>query len=257
MWRAMADDPEAARKAVPFVRVELTSKAIHFSIEEVQSRMRLLHPHALDLRYTRTMMGFLMFEAAPKNIAMVGLGGGSLAKFCFRYLPKCRIDAVEVNPGIIALRDEFQVPADSERFRVIEADGAQFMRDAERRYDIVLLDAFGPQGLPRQLSSQRFYDDCADVLEPGGLLVSNFHSAARDFDACVQRVERSFDRGALVVADSDARNSIVFARKGGALVAAADAPAVRPKGLDESAWVQLRESFERIAMALARQPRPA
>jgi spermidine synthase len=252
----MADDPEAARQLVPFVRVGLASKALHFSIEEVQSRMHLRRPYALDLRYTRTMMGFLMFEPAPKDIAMVGLGGGSLAKFCFRYLPKARIDVIEVNPRVIALRAEFQVPADDERFRVIEADGAQFMGDAERRYDVVLLDAFGPQGLPHRLSTQRYYDDCVDVLKPGGLLVSNFHSAARDFDACVQRLERSFDGASLMVEDRDARNTIVFARKGSDLAALAPARGVRPRGLDEKAWAELRESFECIATALARQPRP-
>jgi spermidine synthase len=247
----MADDPEAPRDAVPFVRVGLTSKALHFSTEEVQSRMRLRQPYALDLRYTRTMMGFLLFCAAPKEIAMVGLGGGSLAKFCHRYLPKARLDVVEINPQVIALRNDFQVPADSERFRVVEADGAQFMRDTERRYDVVLLDAFGPQGLPRQLSAQRFYDDCVDALNAGGLLVSNFHTAAGDFDACVQRIERSFGRAALVVTDSDARNSIAFVRKGSGLALAAAGRVARPKGLDEAAWTQLREAFDRIAVAWA------
>jgi spermidine synthase len=161
---------------------------------------------------------------------------------------------VEINPKVIALRSDFQVPADGERFRVVEADGAQFMRDTERRYDVVLLDAFGPQGLPRALSSQRFYDDCVDALHPGGLLVSNFHSAAGDFDACVQRIEHSFDRRALVVTDGDARNSIVFARKGGALTAPARASTGRPKGLDDAAWTQLHEALERIATVLAGRP---
>src|SRR5512132_3183095 len=86
------DERTAARQPVPFVRKGLTSQSLYFSIEEVQSRMQLQHPDALDLRYTRTMMGFLRFLPAPRAIAMIGLGGGSLAKFCHRYLPKARID---------------------------------------------------------------------------------------------------------------------------------------------------------------------
>ena len=244
------DEREVAQQAVPFVRKGLTSQSLYFSIEEVQSRMQLQHPDALDLRYTRTMMGFLRFMPAPESIAMIGLGGGSLAKFCHRYLPKARIDVAELNPHVIALRDTFRVPPDSKRFRVVEADGARFVREAERRCDVLLLDAFGPQGLPRTLSSQRFYDDCLDLLTSGGLLVSNFHSAARDFAACVLRVERSFASGVLVVEDREAGNSIVFARKGAALSSTA---AVRPRAFDAGAWAQLGGAFERIGTALAKR----
>lgn len=251
----MADEHDAGPHAVPFVRQELTSKALYFSIEEVQSRMQLRDPDALDLRYTRTMMGFLMFEPAPKEIAMVGLGGGSLAKFCLRYLPKARIDVVEVNPRVIALRDEFEVPPDSARFRVLEDDGARYMRCAERCYDVVMLDAFGPQGLPRQLCTQRFYDDCGDALKADGLLVANFHSAAGNFDACVRRIERSFGSNSLVVDDRQARNSIVFARKGGALAPASAGRVIRPRGLDAKAWAQLSGAFELVSTAIGRQQR--
>ena len=248
--KASADEPEAARHAVPFVRKGLTSQSLYFSIEEVQSRMQLQHPDALDLRYTRTMMGFLRFLPAPDAIAMIGLGGGSLAKFCHRYLPKAQIDVAELNPHVIALRDAFRVPADSRRFRIVETDGARFVRDAERRYDVLLLDAFGPAGLPRALSSQRFYDDCHDLLTPGGLLVSNLHSAARDLDDCIQRIEFAFAADALRVEDREAGNSIVFACKGAAL---ATAGFVRPRAFDAGAWAQLHGAFERIGTALARR----
>ncbi|MDE8344502.1 MAG: hypothetical protein POG24_11875, partial [Acidocella sp.] len=70
--------------------------------------MNLDDPCALDLEYSRTMMGFLLFKPEPKHIAMVGLGGGSLAKFCHRYLPATRIEVVEINPHVLALRDEFR-----------------------------------------------------------------------------------------------------------------------------------------------------
>ncbi|MGH8798287.1 MAG: fused MFS/spermidine synthase [Caldimonas sp.] len=237
--------------AVPFVRVGLASRSLYFSIEDVQSRMQLRDPDALDLRYTRTMMGFLMFRPVPACLLMIGLGGGSIAKFCHRHLRGTRIDVVEINPQVIALRDTFRVPADSARFRVIEADGAAFLRSATTRYDVVLLDAFGAHGLPRRLGTQRFYDDSLDALEPGGVLVSNFHSAAPGFPACLARLNRSFDGAALVVEDEDHVNSIVFAKKGGALVAPPDARSARPKGLDPAAWAQLSRSFERIATALA------
>ena len=229
------------------------TRSLRFANWELQSRMRVGSPDTLDVEYTRTMMGFLLFNAQPRSIIMIGLGGGSLAKFCHRHLPKAHIDVAELNPHVIALRDAFQVPPDSARFRVVEADGARFIGTAERRYDVVLLDAFGPEGLPRTLSTQRFYDDCLDVLNVGGLLVSNFHTASRDLGDCLQRIERSFAAGALRVEDREAGNSIVFARKGRRLEATSP---VRPRGFDEGAWRQLGGAFARISTALARRDAP-
>jgi hypothetical protein len=64
----------------------------------VQSVMNLDEPHALVSAYTRKMMGFMLFKPSPKRIVMLGLGGGSLAKFCYRYLPKTQITVVAWPP---------------------------------------------------------------------------------------------------------------------------------------------------------------
>ena len=110
---------------------------------ETQSQMRLQDPDVLDLEYTRVMMGFLLFHPRPDRIAMIGLGGGSMAKYCYRHLLRSSIDVIEINPHVIALRDEFHVPPDNERFNVIRGDGAQFVHERATRYDVLLVDGFG------------------------------------------------------------------------------------------------------------------
>ena len=72
-----------------------------------QSCMLLDAPDVLALDYTRTLMGFLLFDPRPRSILMVGLGGGSLAKYCHRHLPQADITVVEINPHVIALRERF------------------------------------------------------------------------------------------------------------------------------------------------------
>src|SRR6185369_6747562 len=100
-----------------------------------QSSMLDDRPDELQVDYTRTMMGFLLLEPEPREIAMIGLGGGSLAKFCHRHLRSARITAVENNPGVIALRNEFAIPADDERLSVVAEDGAAFVRERAGRFD--------------------------------------------------------------------------------------------------------------------------
>jgi spermidine synthase len=245
----MSQSPSAAQHVKPYVYEDLISKSLHFSIHEIQSRMQVLKPHSLDLRYTRTMMGFLMFNPHPESMAMLGLGGGSLAKFCHRYLPTSRMDVVEINPHVIALRDEFCIPPDGTNFKVIAADGAQFIRDVTSCYDVLLLDAFDDQGLPSGLSTPRFYQNCARALQPGGIMIANFPAALPELKRCINRIRRSFQDAVMVVGYEGLDNVVVFAFKldDGQKLGSRIGVIGCPKGLDSEAWEQLMPAFSSIA----------
>jgi spermidine synthase len=250
----MPDSPDPVIHVKPYVHELPGSKALHFSISELQSRMRTDDPTALDLEYTRTMMGFLLFHPEPAGLVMIGLGGGSLAKFCFRHLPQTRIEVVEINPHVIDLRDEFEVPADDHRFKVMRADGASFVRQRFAHCAVLLVDGFDDQGLPARLCSQRFYDDCSALLAARGLLVVNLPRSDLLFDIYIDRIRRSFGDAVLVVDGSDGSNSIVFASQT-PLVPALRAVAGRlPRRLDPACSGDLDERFEAILTELRRQP---
>jgi spermidine synthase len=238
------------RHVKPFIRETLTAKALHFSSSETQSRMKLQDPFALDLEYTRTMMGFLLFQPDPRQIVMIGLGGGSLTKFCHRHLPGASIEVVEINPHVIALRDEFQVPPDDRRLRVLHADGARYVQESALRPGVLMVDGFDSQGLPGRLCSQRFYDDCFDMLQPQGLMVVNLHCGHPQYLSQVDRIQRSFNGAVLVVEDSEARNGVVFACKGDALARTATGAAPPPTGQARGACGQLLGAFGRVLQAL-------
>src|SRR3546814_5260491 len=62
--------------------------------------MSIPEPNRLLLEYTQAMMGFLLFNASPGTIEIIGLGGGSLAKYCHAYLPSSNIRAVEIDEHV-------------------------------------------------------------------------------------------------------------------------------------------------------------
>lgn len=249
----MTDSLDTIQHVKPYVHESLTHKALHFSISEIQSRMLLNDPYALDLEYTRTMMGFLLFLPEPERIAMLGLGGGSLLKFCHRHLPRARIDVAEINPHVIALRDEFHVPPDDQRLRVRCLDGADFVRERPAHFDVLLVDGFDDQGQPGRLSSQRFYDDCRDALRQGAILVVNLHLGHPRHGLHVERMRRSFGGEVLVVNDGQRSNSVVFCCKGSALRAQQSGPIERQYGKAPAPADALRAAFARIAAVLASQ----
>jgi spermidine synthase len=234
----------------PFVRETLGERSLHLSATEIQSRMQVQRPDALELEYTRTMMGFVMLKPHPQHIAMIGLGGGSMAKWCHRHLPHSTMLAVEINPQVIALRGVFKIPPDDARLQVRCMDGAQFVAETPQRFDVLLLDAFDAQGTPPALCTQRFYDDCMDVLAPAGLLVINMHANHPEFGRFIERIGRACSHQLVQVDHPDGSNVVVFASKG---VALPRNPAPkRPRGLSVDAWVELAPAFSRIGQALGR-----
>lgn len=234
----------------PFIRETPDSKSLHFSEREIQSRMSLLNPDALEIEYTRMMMGFLVFNSAPGRIAMIGLGGGSLPKFCYRYLPGSDIEVVEIDPAVIELRDAFQIPKDGPRFRVVQADGADYVCDSERLPDILMVDGFDLDGMPEQLCSQEFYEDCHDFLAPEGIMVVNLHLNRAGYADCVARIRNTFGAAVFEVVDDDMTNSIVFARKGELFDMLGQVPLCRPDSISRDAWRQLMPTFQIIAATL-------
>jgi spermidine synthase len=191
-------------------------RTLHFTPDCVQSCMRLDDPWALELAYTRTMMGFLLFVPLPRRISLIGLGGGSLLKFCHRHLPQARLQVAELNPHVLALREAFMWPPEDELLRLHLADGADFVRQAHAACEVLLLDGFDPQGMPEALCSQGFFDEAMLSLDDGGLMVINLHAADPRMALIMGRLARSFEgeQALLAVDDAGGGNRVVFAWRG-------------------------------------------
>ncbi len=232
------------RFEVPFVIQHEGVRSLHFTHGEVQSSMRVLAPSELVIDYTRTMMGFLLLNPHPRRITMIGLGGGSLAKFCHRHLRFATITVVENNPQVIALRREFAVPHDDERLSVLANDGALHLATAAPAcIDVLLVDGFDRDGQPPQLCSPDFYDACFRALAPGGLLVVNLHIDHPDHEVFLRRIATRFEGNLLEVMAGERANGIVFAGRGRPVTLEALQSQDWSNVLDETAARQLGFEF--------------
>ncbi|MGZ8163229.1 MAG: spermine/spermidine synthase domain-containing protein [Methylobacter sp.] len=187
---------------------------LHFDMDAMQSAMIKDDPECLVLGYTHTMMGFLFFQPEPERIEMIGLGGGSLAKYCLRYLPDAHFTAIEINPKVIALRNQFSIPPDNEHFKVICAKGADYVRNHTEKVDVLLIDGFKLNGQPESLSSADFYNNCYAKLNDGGVMVVNLLADDNHYDTYTSRIRNSFKNKVLLVDAETQGNKIAFACKG-------------------------------------------
>lgn len=195
----------------PFVIDDGKMRRLHFSLKLVQSEMRIEAPDALALTYTHRMMGFLLFNQAPKHVVIVGLGGGSLSKYCYRHLVRCRVTTVEMSEGVIACRPWFMIPADDERMRIVQADAAAYFAEARDGADAILLDAYDADGMAPQLCSAAFYANARRHLKPDGVLIANVVGHGIVADTHIDLLRQCFDGSIVTVDVAQDGNRIVFA----------------------------------------------
>src|SRR5262249_22348014 len=142
---------------------------------------------------------------------MVGLGGGSLAKFAYHRMPQAFIEVIEVNPRVLAIaRSSFCVPADDARFAVRLGDGAEWIARAGAPADAIMVDGYDGESQVAELATPRFYEACRRRLAAGGVLVVNLWGNDRRFDEFLRRIESAFPGATLCLPAEKPGNVIVF-----------------------------------------------
>jgi len=198
----------------PFIIDYGRTRNLFFTVDVVQSSMRLDDPNTLVVPYTRKMMAFLLFIPAPRHVLMIGLGGGSMVKFCYRHLPRTRISVVEINPDVIALRNEFAIPDDDERLEIINDDGAAFLAKGRVRPDVILVDAFDATGVAPSLLCSNFYKRASQCMTPEGVLVMNLAGEQTRYAAHLERLRAAFAESIRLVPVDGDDNVLAFACRG-------------------------------------------
>jgi len=198
----------------PIIQRKRDTITMLFDVFAVQSEMSIDCPDDLVLGYTQLMMGFLIFQATPGRIGMIGLGGGSLAKFCYRHLGTSAIDIAEISEAVIALRSVFKIPPDGPRFNIRCQDGAVFVKEATHAFDVLLVDGFDKDGQPPQLCTRGFYDDCYRALATEGIMVTNLLGGEKDTESHIEALRAAFHGQVYVIDAFDSLNRIAFACKG-------------------------------------------
>lgn len=158
------------------------TRTLHFGNDVRQSTMALADPFHLMLVYTRAMMSCLLFQPAPRRVLIIGLGGGSLAKFFLRHFPRCEVEAVERRAAVVKLaHGYFQLP-ESPRLHVYAQDACDFLaQEVRERYDLILLDAYDAEGMAAGSAELDFIAACRARLAPHGLLVVNLWARDRRY----------------------------------------------------------------------------
>ncbi|MBI5005593.1 MAG: fused MFS/spermidine synthase [Nitrosomonadales bacterium] len=193
-------------------------RTLHFDSGWMQGAMHIGQPWALALEYTRVMMAVLLLREEsrfPRNVLLIGLGAGSLAKFLYRHCPSACITAVEIDARVAeAARRHFELPDDAQRLQVVIGDGAEHIRSTDQTYDLIMVDGFNERAHPGDLNTLPFYQACRARLGGQGLLAVNLIGLSHGVKGGFAHIEEAFDHRAVLFPRCKSGNSIAFAASG-------------------------------------------
>jgi spermidine synthase len=189
-------------------------RTLHLGSTAIQSAMRISKPDQLELAYVRAMMAFLLFKPSPEEILMIGLGGGSLAKFVHKHMTDARTVVVEISQKVLSVaRHLFHLPDDDERLSVVIEDGAAYLPGRQAVADIIMIDAYDGHAQPEPLTSKAFYAHAREALKEEGILVVNLWGSDKNFSTYLSRIEEAFGDLVLCLPTEKRGNIIVFGFK--------------------------------------------
>ncbi len=112
------------------------------------------------------------------EVLILGMGTGTYATQCRKYFGNMNIEGVEIDEKITKLsRKYFALPDD---INVTTYDGRAFLNASDRKYDVIMVDAYQDITIPFQMSSVEFFRLVKSHLNENGVMVVNMNMRGND-----------------------------------------------------------------------------
>ncbi|MCM1466948.1 MAG: fused MFS/spermidine synthase [Alistipes sp.] len=150
----------------------LLSTNVLFGVQSVYMKKEGL----TGMYYDYAMAAPLMTDrenAADCDVLILGMGTGTYALQCRRYFGDMSVEGVEIDERITELaRDYFELPQD---VTVTTYDGRAFLNAIDKKYDVIMVDAYQDITIPFQMSSVEFFTLVREHLTENGVMVVNMN----------------------------------------------------------------------------------
>jgi spermidine synthase len=112
-----------------------------------------------------------------RSVLIIGGGDGGMAEEVLKHSSIERVVMVEIDPGVIDFARQHLATInkgcfDDARFELVIADGKDFAASSQDSFDVIIVDSTDPIGPGEVLFTRSFYADCKNLLNEGGVLVT-------------------------------------------------------------------------------------
>ena len=159
-----------------------------------QSSMNKKNPRKLQLKYSKEIVKVFEHIQNPKNVLVLGLGGGILPSFIYENYSDVIIDVVD---NIQELKDiaykYFELPV-SDRLNVIIQDAKDYVLSTNKKYDIIIEDLYKDDSKPSFIKDDgnKFDNDLKNILNDNGVIAFNYMVHQRNYTKYMERLNSSY-----------------------------------------------------------------
>ncbi|HKM33848.1 MAG TPA: fused MFS/spermidine synthase [Lachnospiraceae bacterium] len=112
-------------------------------------------------------------EDSYADMLILGMGTGTYARQCLKYFPNLTVEGVEIDQKITDLAEEyFDLPSG---VKVSTYDGRAYLQAVDKKYDVIMVDAYQDITIPFQMSSVEFFSMVKEHLKENGVMVVNMN----------------------------------------------------------------------------------
>lgn len=148
------------------------STNVLFGVQSVYVKERKLTGMYYDYAMAAPLMAGIN-EKDKLDVLILGMGTGTFATQCNRYFSGMNIEGVEIDQKITDLAIQyFNLSPD---IPVTTYDGRAYLNAVDRKYDVIMVDAYQDITIPFQMSSVEFFRLVKDHLREDGVMVVNMN----------------------------------------------------------------------------------
>lgn len=148
------------------------STNVLFGVQSVYEKEKGLTGMYYDYAMAAPYMAGLK-EKEELDVLILGMGTGTYATQCRRYFDNVQIEGVEIDEKITKLAVKyFELP---EEVSVTTYDGRAYLNAIEKKYDVIMVDAYQDITIPFQMSSVEFFQLVKEHLTENGVMVVNMN----------------------------------------------------------------------------------
>jgi spermidine synthase len=119
----------------------------------------------------------VLAHGEARQVLIIGGGDGGMLREVLKHASVERATMVEIDATVIDMARQY-LPNhsagafDNPRANIVISDGIDFVRQTAQRFDVIISDSTDPIGPGEVLFTDEFYRHCANILNPGGIMVT-------------------------------------------------------------------------------------
>ena len=155
----------------------ILSTNVLFGVQSILKKDEKLTGMYYDYAMTAPFMAGVN-DKENMDVLILGMGTGTYAVQCRRYFDNMHMEGVEIDERITRLAGQyFELPED---IPVTTYDGRAYLNAVDKKYDVIMVDAYQDITIPFQMSSIEFFTLVKEHLTEDGVMVVNMNMRGKE-----------------------------------------------------------------------------